>query len=120
MKPLCSIVIPFTYNNDYKINLLVYSRHDSISRIIALVKFIELLQQFPISNYVIDSANDNYPTYELCFKWNINPFIDLNYKHKENSKYTTALSINNKGTPICIDNHEMFYTKFEKSRSRNK
>ncbi|MGV8984457.1 MAG: hypothetical protein ACOH2C_25095, partial [Clostridium sp.] len=60
------------------------SRHDSVTGIVALAEFRELLPQFNISNYALDSANDNYPTYELCSKWNINPFIDLNSKNKGN------------------------------------
>jgi hypothetical protein len=115
-----------SYNEKYKIDLPVYlrfveaRRHDSITGIVALAEFRELLPQFPISNYVLDSANDNYPTYELCSKWNINPFIDLNSKNKGNSKYPTALEINDKGIPICIGNHKMVYNGFEKSRSRIK
>lgn len=115
-----------TYNKEHKIDLPVYlrlveaSRHDSITGIVALAEFRELLPQLPISNYVLDSANDNYPTYELCSKWNINPFIDLNSKNKGNSKYPAALSINDKGAPICMDNHTMVYNGFEKSRSRIK
>lgn len=115
-----------SYNPEYKIDLPVYlrfveaSRHDSITGIVALAEFRELLPQFKISNYVLDSANDNYPTYELCSKWNINPFIDLNSKNKGNSKYPTSLSISEKGVPICIGGHEMIYNGFEKSRSRVK
>jgi hypothetical protein len=115
-----------SYNKKYKIDLPIYlrfveaSRHDSVTGIVALAEFRELLPQFNISNYVLDSANDNYPTYELCSKWNINPFIDLNSKNKGNSKYPTTLDINEKGVPICIDGHEMVYDGFEKSRSRLK
>lgn len=115
-----------SYNKKLKIDLPVYlrfveaRRHDSVTGIVALAEFRELLPQFKISNYVLDSANDNYPTYELCSKWNINPFIDLNSKNKGNSKYPPTLSINDKGIPICIGNHEMVYNGFEKSRSRLK
>lgn len=115
-----------SYNKKHKIDLPIYlrfveaSRHDSITGIVALAEFRELLPQFNISNYVLDSANDNYPTYELCSKWNINPFIDLNSKNKGNSKYPTTLDINEKGVPICIGGHEMVYNGFEKSRSRLK
>ena len=115
-----------TYNSQLKIDLPVYlrfveaSRHDSVTGIVALAEFKELLPQFNIKNYVLDSANDNYPTYELCSKWNINPFIDLNSKNKGKSKYPTAININKKGVPICIGGHEMIYNGFEKSRSRHK
>lgn len=78
------------------------------------------MPQFKISNYVLDSGNDNYPTYELCHKWGINPFIDLNSKNKGNSKYPSSLFISEKGVPTCIGGHEMIYNGFEKSRSRIK
>lgn len=115
-----------TYNKEYKIDLPVYlrfveaSRHDSVTGIVALAEFRELLPQFPVTNYVLDSANDNYPTYELCSEWNINPFIDLNSKNLGNSKYPSALSFTEQGTPLCIEGIEMVYNGFEKSRSRHK
>jgi hypothetical protein len=114
------------YNKHYKIDLPVYlrfveaRRHDSVTGVVALAEFRELLPQFEISNYVLDSANDNYATYELCSKWNINPLIDLNSKNKGNSKYPPALSINERGVPLCIGKHEMIYDGFEKDRSRHK
>ncbi|KYH28264.1 hypothetical protein CLTEP_27620 [Clostridium tepidiprofundi DSM 19306] len=115
-----------TYNKQYKIDLPVYlrfveaRRHDSVTGIVALAEFRELLPQSHISNYVLDSANDNYPTYELCSKWNINPFIDLNSKNKGNSKYPSSLTITEKGVPICIGGHKMVYDGYEKARSRHK
>lgn len=68
-----------SYNKEYKLDLPLYlcfveaSRHDSVTGIVSLAEFRALLQQFKISNYLLDSANDNYPTYELCLKWGINP-----------------------------------------------
>ena len=115
-----------TYNKELKIDLPIFlrfveaSRHDSVTGIVALAEFKELLPQFKISNCVFDSANDNYPTYELCSKWNINPFIDLNSKNKGNSKYPSTLSVTDEGVPICMGNHQMIYNGFEKSRSRHK
>lgn len=114
------------YNKRYKIDLPVYlrfveaRRHDSVTGVVALAEFRELFPQFPVSNYVLDSANDNYPTYELCSNWNINPLIDLNPKNNGNSKYPSSLSITEKGVPICIGNHEMVYDGYEKIRSRHK
>lgn len=84
-----------TYNKRSKIDLPIYlrfveaNRHDSATGIVALAEFRELLPQFNVSNYVLDSANDNYPTYELCSKWNINRFIDLNCK---NMRFTLVYS----------------------------
>ena len=114
------------YNKKLKIDLPLYlrfveaARHDSVTGVVALAEFRELLPQYPITNYVLDSANDNYPTYELCSEWNINSFIDLNPKNTGNSKYPPALSFDEKGTPICINGTKMIYDGFEKDRCRHK
>lgn len=40
-------------------------RHYSISDIVSLADLREVSPELPISNICFDSANDNYPTYEL-------------------------------------------------------
>lgn len=114
------------YNPDYKIDLPVYlrfvgaNRHDSVTGIVALAEFRELNPKLEIHNLCLDSANDNYPTYDLCKAWNINPFIDLNHKRGANNKYPAHLSINENGVPVCIGKHEMVYNGYCKGRSRHK
>lgn len=114
------------YHRTYKVDLPLYlrfveaSRHDSVTGIVALAEFRELYPQFSIAHYVLDSANDNYPTYELCSEWNIIPLIDLNSKNLGKSKYPCALSFTEKGTPICIEGAEMIYNGYDKKRSRHK
>lgn len=95
-------------------------RHDSVTGIVALAEFRELLPQVSPKNICFDSANDNYPTYELCKQWNIIPFIDLNSKRGIPESLPSPLSFSEKGVPICMGGHEMKFYGFCKNRSRHK
>lgn len=114
------------YNKEYKTDLPLYlrfvgaSRHDSVTGIVALAEFKTLSPQLTISNLVLDSANDNYPTYELCSEWNINPFIDLNPTCNGIQKYPSYLHLTDKGIPVCMAEHQMIYNSYCKGRSRHK
>lgn len=96
-----------TYNSDYSIDLPLHisfldaRRHDSVSGIIALSEFKNLNPNISIKNLCLDSANDNYPTYELCKHWNINPFIDLNENRGRPSTIPDKITIDEDGTPLC-------------------
>lgn len=74
------------HNEDYQLDLPLHirfldaRRHDSISGIVSLTEFRHLNPGITIQNLCFDSANDNYPTYEFCKEWGIQPFIDLNDK----------------------------------------
>lgn len=65
------------------IRFLDARRHDSVSGIVTLKEFRDLNPDIPIQNLCFDSANDNYPTYNLCKTWNIRPFIDLNVNPRQ-------------------------------------
>lgn len=115
-----------TYNSNYEIDLPVYlrfvgaNRHDSVTGIVAVAEFRELNPTLKIHNLCLDSANDNYPTYELCKEWNITPFIDLNHKRGPSKKYPGHLELTEQGIPICIGGHHMVYNGYCKGRSRHK
>lgn len=115
-----------TYNKKLKIDLPLYlrfvgaNRHDSVTGIFALAEFRNILPNLKIHNLCFDSANDNYPTYELLKEWDIRPFIDLNGDVGRKATYPPALRITNKGVPICLENQEMVYHGFCKNRSRIK
>lgn len=114
------------YNKEFKIDLPLYlrfvgaNRHDSVTGLVSIAEFRELLPNLKIHNVCFDSANDNYPTYELLQKWNIRPFIDLNGDVGRKPTYPPALTITDKGVPVCMANQEMVYNGFCKSRSRLK
>lgn len=69
------------YNVDEKVDLPLYlrfvsaKRHDSVTGVVPLAEFRELYPQFSSLSFLADSANDNYPTYNLCSKWNIKPLL---------------------------------------------
>lgn len=95
-------------------------RHDSVTGVVALAELRDVIPSLDIKNVCLDSANDNYPNYELCKAWDYNPFIDLNSNRGKPSTLPPALSINEYGVPICLSGHEMVYNGFCKNRSRHK
>lgn len=68
------------YQTDLPLHIRFFDakRHDSVSSIVSLAEFRRLNPDLPVKNLCLDSAHDNYPTYELCKTWRISPFIDLN------------------------------------------
>ena len=102
------------------LRLLHASRHDSVSGIVALAELRELTPQLSIKNVCFDSANDNYPTYELLKQWNYIPFIDLNRDVGRKPSYPDNININETGIPVCAAGFEMTYNGSCKGRSRIK
>ena len=115
-----------TYNEQVQTDLpLIFrfvsaKRHDSVTGVVTLAELREVSPSLPINNICLDSANDNYPTYELCNAWGYIPFIDLNGNRGKPATLLPALSINEHGVPICQSGHEMVYNGFCKGRSRHK
>lgn len=103
-----------TYNKTARLDLPLYlrlveaSRHDSVSAVVALAEFRDLYPGLTVDNFLSDSASDNYATYKLLDKWNINAIIALNKINKGNRKYNACL-VNENGIPICPGGHEMIY-----------
>lgn len=114
------------YNKKLHIDLPVYfrfvnaNRHDSVTGIVALAEYRELCPDLPIKNIVLDSAHDNYPTYHLCQQWDIIPFIDLNPSSNGNLTYPGAVTVNEKGVPICIGGHPMVNWGFCRDKNSRK
>lgn len=102
------------------IRFLDAKRHDSISGIVTLKEFRGLNPDIPIQNLCFDSANDNYPTYNLCKTWNIRPFIDLNANRGKPKSIPDEITIDNDGTPICQASYWMVYWGYCSGRSRCK
>jgi len=103
------------HNANYQIDLPLHirlldaRRHDSVSGIISLAEFRAVPHGFSISNLCLDSANDNYPTYNLCKAWGIHPFIDLNSNRGRPDSIPGEISIDTDGAPLCQVNRRMVY-----------
>lgn len=114
------------YCKQYHTDLPLYfrilnaNRHDGVSGVVALAEYRELCPDLPIKNIVLDSAHDNYPTYELCNEWNMIPFIDLNPSNNGNLTYPGAVAVNEKGHPICAGGHPMVNWGFCKDKNSRK
>lgn len=114
------------HNPQYKVDLPLHirfvdaRRHDSVSGIVVLKEFRNLNPDIKISNLCLDSAHDNYPTYNLCKEWGIRPFIDLNSKRGRPASIPENIKIDEDGTPICQAGYRMVYNGFCSGSSRCK
>lgn len=95
-------------------------RHDSVTGVVALAELREVSPFLCFDNICLDSANDNYPTYELFDTWHYTPFIDLNSNRGKPTTLPPAVSITEQGVPTCLSGNEMVYNSFCKNRSRHK
>lgn len=102
------------------IRFLDARRHDSVNIFVALKELRSLLPSLKVRNLCLDSAHDNYPTYRLCRKWEIRPFIDLNENRGRPASIPGNITIDSDGTPICQAGYRMVYWGFCSGRSRCK
>lgn len=116
-----------TYNRAQKLDLPLYlrlvdaKRHDSVTAVFALAEFRDLYSDLTVDTFISDSASDNYATYELLDKWNINAVIFLNSTHKGHFKYNERLTVDENGIPICPGGNKMISGGFcRKDRCRLK
>lgn len=98
------------------IRFLDAKRHDSVGGLVSLAEFHSMMPDLKIKNLCFDSANDNYPTYELCRDWNITPFIDLNSNRGRPETIPKRITIDNDGTPLCQAGFRMTYWGYSPSR----
>ena len=113
-----------TANNKYDLpifsTIAQASRHDSVTHTFALYRMKQLYPEFNFSTDILDSAHDNYATYELLDHWNIEAFIALNKRNQGNFKYDPPIDITDKGVPICKAGFEMVNWGHDKKRRRIK
>lgn len=108
------------YNLPIYSTIVQASRFDGVTFCISLDSARKLYPQFNIGQVILDSAHDNYATYNLLDRWNIIPFIALNRKNKGNFKYEPPITITSEGVPICIGGHPMVYWGPDRQRHRLK
>ena len=98
------------------IRFLDAKRHDSVGGLVSLAEFRSLNPDVRFKNLCLDSANDNYPTYELCKEWGVIPFIDLNSSRGRPESIPKRLTIDEDGTPLCAAGFRMTYWGYSPSR----
>ena len=115
-----------TYNAQYKLDLPLHirfvsaKRHDSVTGLVTLSEFRKINPTLTITNLCLDSANDNYPTYNLCKDWKINPFIDLNTNRGKPSTIPDKITIDVDGTPLCHAGFRMVNWGYSPARNDRK
>ncbi len=96
------------------------SRHDSFGFLHAFFRMKNLLPDFNINKFLLDSAHDAMPFYEYFNRKRITPFIDLNEKRGIKVKYKEDFIIGNDGVPICKAGRKMNHDGTEKRKHRIK
>lgn len=94
-------------------------RHDSVNILFALDEFRRHEPGLHIHNLCLDSAHDNYPTYELLKINNTRAFIDLNKRRKDKAPIGN-ISFDTDGTPICQEGRRMYYWGYDSSKHAHK
>lgn len=95
-------------------------RHDSVNALVALSELKSLAPDLSIKALCLDSANDNYPTYELLHEWDTQPFIDLNAACGRSKTIPDKISTDKDGTPICQAGYRMVCWGYDKSKHGTK
>lgn len=114
------------HNPKLKIDLPVFltmasaSQHDALTCILALLHFKDVSSLINPTHYCLDSASDNYATFNFLNDSGIIPIIDLNNRNTNNNIYEPYKDISKNGHPICQGNQEMVYCGADYSRQRHK
>ncbi|MFQ5753421.1 MAG: transposase [bacterium] len=113
----------YSFNHKIQVPLVIRmadcNRHDLILGISALREACEWLN-FPVKVGTFDAAHDAFAFYQLGFeRYSIAQVIPINPKNTGNFTYPQP-TYKEDGTPICINNMEMYYWGYCKDRMRLK
>ena len=114
------------YNKDIKTDLPLFlrlfnaRRHDSVSFLLTYKEFRDASPGISVRDLCLDSAHDNYPTYELLLHDKIRPLIDLNKNRGRPASLPAELKIDTDGTPVCQAGRRMVFWGNCGSRYRTK
>lgn len=90
-------------------------RHDSVSFLVAFHELEKHMPALHAKNMCLDSAMDNYPTYNLLKNRGIHAFIDLNAKCGRPKSIPDNIRIDKDGTPICQEGKRMAPNGYDKA-----
>ena len=91
------------------------ARHDSVSFLVAFSEMEKHLPGIKPQNICLDSAMDNYPTYNLLKDRKISAFIDLNSGRGKPKSIPDSITIDKNGTPVCSAGLKMVPNGFDRS-----
>lgn len=100
-------------NNKHKIEVPVLikfgsaKRHDSILFLHAVDELGRHNPGVCPKNICLDSAHDNYPTYRLLKRWDINALIDMNARSNKMSSLPDDITMDKEAHPHCKAGLEM-------------
>ncbi len=96
------------------------SRHDSVSFLFTLRDFLQRNSIYNVDRILLDAAHDAKVIYKILDIENIEPFIDLNPRTKNNYSNESDIKISDNGTPICSMGFDMKPNGFDKAYNRIK
>ena len=111
-----------TYNAEAKVDLPIIcrfthaKRHDSVSGVITLHQLHKNFPEVRMSNVCLDSAHDNYQTYDMLESWGVTPFIDLNTHGKSLGDPVSGLMLDKDGSPLCPGGERMTYYGYDRTK----
>ena len=82
-------------------------RHDSVNFLVAFYELEKHMLTVSIENMCLDSAMDNYPTYQFLKNRWIRAFTDLNDKCGRPKTIPDTITIDKDGTPLCQEKLRM-------------
>ena len=96
------------------------SRHDAVSLVVSSVEFKQRFTLGTVDKMLLDAAHDADAIYRLLDHQNIEPFIDLNKRGKNNTKTNVDIQISPSGIPICSVDLEMKSNGRDNLQNRHK
>ena len=96
------------------------SLHDSVGLLLNLNEFFHRFNICPIDKILLDSAHDAKAIYKLLFKYDVEPFIDLNKRTKFIFENKSDITVSDQGIPICKRGIEMKSNGFDYTKNRKK
>lgn len=95
-------------------------RHDSVAFVYSFFDALKLYPEFSFREFILDSAHDAYPIYELINHSGMGAVIDLNPRNTGHFSCACDFSFTEQGVPLCKAGHVMAYHGFCKDRQRHK
>lgn len=95
-------------------------RHDSLNFLYTFDDFMRCCPGMVPTNMCLDSAHDNYPTYKLLDKLNINALIDINSRNTRFNGAPDDIHFDKQGHPRCKADYSLVSWGFDPIKMSHK